>query len=39
MSENTDGIVRWKRCEKHKKDFLAYCPDCREEAERGIRIE
>jgi len=33
-----DGIIRWKRCEKHNKDYLVYCPDCREEKERGIEI-
>jgi len=33
-----DGIIRWKHCKKHNKDYLVYCSDCRTEKERGIRI-
>jgi len=38
MSKEVDGIIRWKTCKKHKKDYLVYCPDCRIEKERGIII-
>jgi len=23
-----DGIMRWKHCKKHNKDYLVYCTDC-----------
>jgi len=31
-----DGIIRWKHCKKHNKDYLAYCEECRMEKKRGI---